>query len=307
MNEEHPNPPTQPESTMNADVPLITRHKQERKDLQSKIQSLKKSVPKGDKKKKKEITEEIAKLEYDLNARHTSELGTVQTTDVLNNSHQEENGDEELAIKDNEEGDDEATTTRISRAQKRRNKKATIECEREKRIVEQAERNKDGPRLMELNAISTVLKDLGLELHNIAADGNCLYCAVNHQLETNGRPTFTVSKLRKITAEFMRENKDEFLPFMYNESDEPVSEEYFEDYCKEVASTKLWGGQLELRALSNILKCPIKVIQASGPPTLQGENFSGPALILAYHRHLYRLGEHYNSTIVASNQSSDND
>ncbi|RZB39090.1 OTU and/or Peptidase C65 domain containing protein [Asbolus verrucosus] len=273
---------------------LIKRHKQERRDLQSKIQSLKKSVTKGDKKKKKEISEEIARLEQELDQKQSSELEAFKP-----------NISDEAAAGEETNNTEEPSNTRISRAVKRRNKKAQEEKEREKRILEQTEKNKEGPRMTEMNAIKEVLKKIGLQLFNIPADGNCLYCAVNHQLETTERETYTVAKLRKLTAEFMRENKDEFLPFMYNESDETVSEEYFEAYCKEVATTKLWGGQLELRALSNILRCPIKVIQANGPPTLQGENFEGPELILAYHRHLYRLGEHYNSTVAVHDNEED--
>ncbi|EFA04273.1 deubiquitinase OTUD6B [Tribolium castaneum] len=275
---------------------LLKKHKQERKDLQAKIQSLKKSVTKGDKKKKKEVTEEIARLEQELETKHSSELGSLKpVTEEQIPEDSETADDPEAPNEDNQ-------PVRVSRAGRRRNKKAQEEREREKRIQEQAEKNKEGPRMTEMNAIKEVLAKMGLQLFNIPADGNCLYCAVNHQLVSTGREAYTVPKLRKLTAEFMKENKEEFLPFMYNESDETVSEEYFESYCKEVATTKLWGGQLELRALSNVLKCPIKVIQANGPPTLQGENFEGPELILAYHRHLYRLGEHYNSTIVLKDE-----
>jgi OTU domain-containing protein 6 len=39
-----------------------------------KIQSLKKSTTKGDKKRKKEIIEEIARLELELQERHNEEL-----------------------------------------------------------------------------------------------------------------------------------------------------------------------------------------------------------------------------------------
>lgn len=42
--------------------------------LLGKIQSLKHSVPKGDKKKKKEITLEIAKLEAEQDERHNKEI-----------------------------------------------------------------------------------------------------------------------------------------------------------------------------------------------------------------------------------------
>ncbi|XP_044267094.1 deubiquitinase OTUD6B [Tribolium madens] len=277
---------------------LLKRHKQERKDLQAKIQSLKKSVTKGDKKKKKEVTEEIARLEQELEIRHSSELESLKPAAEEPTPDDSETPDEPEDNPDNQ-------SVRVSRAGRRRNKKAQEEREREKRIQEQAEKNKEGPRMTEMNAIKEVLAKMGLQLFNIPADGNCLYCAVNHQLVLTGREAYTVPKLRKLTAEFMKENKEEFLPFMYNESDETISEEYFESYCKEVATTKLWGGQLELRALSNVLKCPIKVIQSNGPPTLQGENFEGPELILAYHRHLYRLGEHYNSTVVLKDEDEE--
>ena len=42
--------------------------------FQAKIQVLKKSASKGDKKKKKETTEEIARLELELNEKHDKEL-----------------------------------------------------------------------------------------------------------------------------------------------------------------------------------------------------------------------------------------
>ncbi len=52
---------------------LEKQHRKERKELQAKIQALKKSVSKGDKKKKKEVTEESAKLEADLDRKHQEE------------------------------------------------------------------------------------------------------------------------------------------------------------------------------------------------------------------------------------------
>lgn len=268
---------------------LLKKHRQERKDLQARIQALKKAATKGDKKKKKETAETIVQLEKELDDKQSAELQNLEVTNNIN-----EIGNSETA---EAEPEPEETTTRVSRAQKRRNKKQTEDREREKRIAEQEENNKQGPRIVELNTIKSILQNEGLQIHNIPADGNCLYCAINHQLDVTGRNSLNVSKLRKLTAAFMRDNKEEFLPFMYNDDDEVVDEEQFEKYCKDVANTKLWGGQLELTALSNVLKCPIKVIQASGPSTVQGENFEGPPLTLTYHKHLYRLGEHYNSTV----------
>lgn len=289
---------------MTSEDEVRQRHKQEKKDLFSKIQSLKKSIPKGDKKKKKETTEIIAQLEKELEDKHNEEIAAFNTQNESDYTKVEELSDAQLKNNDvsiETDSKPEEKVGRISRAQRRRDKKAIEEAEREKRICEEKEKNKNGPKIVELNTIKEVLKTMGLALYDVAADGNCLYCAVNHQLESKNQESFSTTKLRKLTANFMKENKDDFIPFMYKDSGEPVSETYFEEYCKEVASTKVWGGQLELKALSNILKCPIKVIQASGPPTVLGEDFNGPELILTYHRHLYSLGEHYNSTVNICN------
>lgn len=265
---------------------LLKKHRQERKDLQARIQSLKKTAVKGDKKKKKEVAETILQLEKELDEKQSLELKDIpiQTTEIPIESEDKINEDEEIA------------PNRVSRAQKRRNKKEIANKEREKRIAEEEKNNRQGPRVIELNTIKEILQTEGLQIHNIPADGNCLYCAINHQLDVTGRTSLNVSKLRKLTATYIHENKEDFLPFMYNDDDEIVDEEKFEKYCKDVANTKLWGGQLELTALSKALKCPIKIIQASGPLTIQGETYEGPPLILTYHKHLYRLGEHYNST-----------
>lgn len=276
---------------------LIKKHRQEKKDLQAQIQTLKKTAPKG--KKKKEVSDQIAQLEQELEERHERELSAIQKSEVVNSEGDTSQNDEEFVEIPQE-------NTRVSRAQRRRNKKTNEEKERDKRIQEQEEINKKGPRVTETNAIKEILQAEGLLLHNIPADGNCLYCAVNHQLKITERESLSVPKLRELTAQYMRDNKEDFLPFMCNDSDEPFSDEQFDDYCKDVATSKFWGGQMELKALSNVLKCPIKVIQASGPTTVQGEDFSGPPLTVTYHRHLYRLGEHYNST-VAVPQTIDDD
>ena len=68
-------------------------------------------------------------------------------------------------------------------------------------------------------------------------------------------------------------------------------------------STHEWGGQLELQALTQILKAPITVHEAGKEPVLMGAGGEGgggggaAALQLSYHRHAYSLGEHYNSVV----------
>lgn len=55
---------------------------------------------------------------------------------------------------------------------------------------------------------------------------------------------------------------------------------------------------LQLRALSQVLRRPFEVVQAEGRPVVIGEEFSDSSstpVLLTYHRHMYGLGEHYNS------------
>ena len=75
-----------------------------------------------------------------------------------------------------------------------------------------------------------------------------------------------------------------------------MSEQEFTAYLKDISDTKAWGGQLELRALSEHLKLPLEVVQSEGPPMIVGESGKGPNVVIAYYRHMYGLGEHYNST-----------
>lgn len=53
---------------------LAKQHRKEKKDLQAQIQSMKNAVPKNDKKRRKQLMEEIAKLEADLTQKHEEEV-----------------------------------------------------------------------------------------------------------------------------------------------------------------------------------------------------------------------------------------
>jgi len=86
----------------------------------------------------------------------------------------------------------------------------------------------------------------------------------------------------------------------------------------------MWGGHLELQALAGALKVPITVYEATadnfvakvhhGMPflgcsphyrthsdflltRLKEDDCEGEPLELSYHRHMFSLGEHYNSVV----------
>lgn len=288
------------------DDDLQAKHRKERKELQSKIQALKKSADKGDKKRKREVLDEIAKLELALEQRQQSELNAL-------------NGDQAKEVEsivdkpaafikvDNESqvgGGD-----RVSKAQKRRDKKAQAEREKQVEIAAQEELNKNGPRMLELQNLNKVLQKRVLVLHTIPSDGDCLYNAVAHQLVNAGYPPKDVSTLRGLAADYILANKDSLIFYMTNpRNGDILTDEEFVEYCHAVRNTPAWGGQIEIKALSNSLRVPIEVLQASGPPTVQNEhNVKGASLIITYHRFMYSLGEHYNSTKAACNKDSSPD
>lgn len=59
---------------------LVRRHRKEKKELQAKIQGMKNAVPKNDKKRRKQLTEDVAKLEREMEQKHREELEQLKLT-----------------------------------------------------------------------------------------------------------------------------------------------------------------------------------------------------------------------------------
>lgn len=291
------------------DEDLSARHKKERKELQAKIQALKKTAGKGDKKKKKEVLEEIARLESDLDKKHADELAQAENTEKTTTNEENLNNEQDDNQNDVDSDAGQDKNVRVSRAQKRREKKAIEEKQRQAEILAQDEINKTGPRVIELNTIKKILAKRDLLLHPIASDGNCLYNAIRNQLKITERFVDDVQTLRNKTADYILQNKDSLIFYMTNpDSGDCLNDAEFEKYCSDLRNTAAWGGQIEISALSQILQVPIEVIQATGPSTIQGdEKFKGPNLVITYHRNMYSLGEHYNGTRPLIKNSSDDD
>ncbi|CAL8297014.1 unnamed protein product [Lota lota] len=277
---------------------LAKQHRREKKDLQAKIQSMKNGVPKNDKKRRKQLTEDIGKLEAELNKKQEEELIQLKSTE---NTQVEEavkveevvNGMESLGVDGDHEKADEKQP-RATKAQKRRDKKAAQEKERESRIAEAEVDNLLGARHQEGLKLAQKLAQRQLQIKEIASDGHCMYRAVEDQLAR--RLTLSLKALRSRTAEHMRGHVDDFLPFItHPNTGDMYSAEDFEKYCNEVDHTAAWGGQLELRALTEVLKLPIEVIQADASDIKIGEEYDIAPITLVYMRHAYGLGEHYNS------------
>jgi hypothetical protein len=60
-----------------------------------------------------------------------------------------------------------------------------------------------------------------------------------------------------------------------------------------------WGSQLEIKALVNQLRVPIHIYTSDAPVVKMGQEFAEEEdeLLVAFHKHAYALGEHYNSIV----------
>ncbi|GIX97851.1 hypothetical protein CDAR_455651, partial [Caerostris darwini] len=154
---------------------VLSKHKKEKKELLATVQKMKHGIPKGDKKKKKDITAEIAQMTADLELKHAEEVKKFQSEDVSLESNPDSKvteQDTEL-VKDEQctdVGEDTNTTQKLSKAQKRRNKKSLKEKEREKAIAEQEIINLTGNRSVESAEISKKLSARGLTIHETIVD-----------------------------------------------------------------------------------------------------------------------------------------
>uniref|UniRef100_A0A8D2D1R7 ubiquitinyl hydrolase 1 n=1 Tax=Sciurus vulgaris TaxID=55149 RepID=A0A8D2D1R7_SCIVU len=262
---------------------LVRRHHKEKKELQAEIQGMKNAVPKNDKKRRKQLTEDVAKLEKEMDQKHKEELEQLR-----------------LTCKENK-----IDSVAISKAQKRQEKKAALEKEGEERIAEAEIENLSGARHVESEKLAQILAAKELEIKQIPSDGHCMYRAIANQLKEQDC-ALTVAALRRQTAEYMQSHVEDFLPFLTNPNSGNMYTPEFGKYCDDIVNTATWGGQLELRALSHILQTPIEIIQADSPAIIVGEEYSKKPLILVYMRHAYGLGGHYNSVAWLVNTATEN-
>lgn len=150
----------------------------------------------------------------------------------------------------------------------------------------------------------------GLEEHEIRPDGHCLFSAVADQLGRAGVPLVPSGAadgavvdgegaepgykvVRRVAAGYIEARGDEFAGFL---------EEDLGSYVRKIRDTAEWGGQLELLALASVYGVEVCVVQDGRTevisPSGGGDIKEGDErkkIWLAYYRHGYGLGEHYNS------------
>jgi OTU domain-containing protein 6 len=195
--------------------------------------------------------------------------------------------------------------------QKERLARRAAEQEAASERAEEEAANMTDHRARESVYMKKMFESNGLVEQEIAPDGHCLFSAMADQLGqydvpleddrgaegdaststssstgSGGEPRFKT--VRRAAAAFMQAHADDFAPFL---------DEDLEAYVAKMRDTAEWGGQLELTALARRYESEIRVIQ-DGRTERIGEDegrASGRTLWLAYYRHGYGLGEHYNS------------
>lgn len=319
---------------------LLARHRKEAQDLQARVTQKKKSATKKTRKAVNDECDSLerelkTRQEGEIKVFKAAQNGAVE--EGLPNGSAENDAAEEEELKEGEkengkpaaedmEGQDNDRDSNIhgsmgklslygdpeTRQQRKPNRQkarlARRAAEREELARQAAEEAESLPDLREREREVMVeqFQRRGLTEKVVRADGHCLYAAVAEGLSSSGlglRPQILqdvegsgedFKVVRTAAAKYIEKHPDDFVPFL---------EESIDDYVTKVRDTGEWGGQLELLALSKAYGVDISVIQGDGT-TIDiegdGESDNKKRIWLAYYKHNFGLGEHYNSLRQAS-------
>ena len=304
---------------------LQARHRKEQGDLQSKITQKKKNASK---KTRKGVNDECDALQRSLQERQQAELATLSQNTILDDVqalqvHDDGDENDKTGPSGATEQDkpstgvkEEVDSTQVDggapavssaptlggRSKKPNRQKARLArraAEQESQSAQAAEEAANLPDLREreLAVMQEQFKRLGLTEITIRPDGHCMYSAVATQLQAgqlqttesdHGSSVKPFQLVRKAAGSFISNHPDDFAAFL---------EEPLDVYVAKIKDTAEWGGQVELQAVARAYGVDINVLQANGrvEKIESGSSCSQDPLWLAYYRHSYSLGEHYNA------------
>lgn len=314
---------------------LLAKHRKEQKDLQGRITQKKKSATKKTRKgvndecerMQQDLTERHQSEIAELNGDTTEAVDGMADLDL--DDETPTNTEPSEAPQHKEESEPVPTSPSEDQSNPRTKKPNRQKARLARRAAEQAAAsaaaaeeaaNQTDYRGNEKEVMEGVFKKLGLKEIEVNPDGHCLYSSVAKQLDSSGvglrpdpsrivlQPTTqtridTVASpqhdgyraVRAVTADFIVQNKDDFEAFM---------EEPLDEYTRKIRLTAEWGGQLELQAIARAYGVEINVVQSDGRmekieagdmDSFEEEEKRKRVIWLAYYRHSYGLGEHYNA------------
>ncbi|KAH7407802.1 hypothetical protein BKA64DRAFT_431042 [Cadophora sp. MPI-SDFR-AT-0126] len=289
---------------------MQTRHRKEQKDLQGRITNKKKNATK---KTRKGVNSECEELERELKERQNQEVmalngepADVEDVPDLEDDTTEEhtvNGVNGIAARLDKTTISEPEPSEDGQPRKRNRQKERLarRAAEQEAAIEQAKQeaaNQPDQKAVERKKMLDQFTAKGLVEKSIRPDGHCLFSAVADQLSQVGISLGPESEdlkegerykvVRKAAARYIEGHPDDFVAWL----DEPL-----EQYVEKIRDTAEWGGHLELLALAKTYKVEICVLQDGATQTIEpGDEKKDPERIwLAYYRHGFGLGEHYNS------------
>ncbi|XWW96289.1 hypothetical protein V2A60_004262 [Cordyceps javanica] len=280
------------------------RHQEELKDLRSRIANKKRNATK---KTRKAVNDQCTELDRALLEKQALEIAMLNGETPVDNATEtghESNNDEALAkevdeklevstIKEPPVPNNTHQPNQKRNRQKERLARRAAEQEAAMTKAEEEASKMTNHRAIENAYMKKKMEAEGLVEQDIAPDGHCLFSAVADQLQTQlsiplsrfasetKEPAYKT--VRRTATEFMESHGDDFSPFIEGE---------FDTYLTRMRDTAEWGGEPELIALARAYDVKIRVVQDGRTEEIG----TGDRLVwLAYYRHGYGLGEHYNS------------
>ncbi|OQE43535.1 hypothetical protein PENCOP_c003G08629 [Penicillium coprophilum] len=319
---------------------LLSKHRKEQKDLQGRITQKKKSATKKTRKGVNDECERLQHDLSEKQQAEIAQLNGDSTEGLEDLSLEDDQPAEDEDLKQDKPAEkpqeskskaesipepSSAPNTKKPNRQKARLARRAAEQAAQSAAAAEEAATQTNYRGNEQEVMDAVFKKLGLKEIEVTPDGHCLYSAVAIQLDESGvglRPDpsrivlqpATQSRIdtvaspqhdgyravRAVTADFIMEHKEDFEAFM---------EEPLESYTRKIKLTAEWGGQLELQAIARAYGVEINVVQKDGRmekiesgdgDSIDEEEKRKRVIWLAYYRHTYGLGEHYNALVKKS-------
>jgi OTU domain-containing protein 6 len=302
--------------TMSSRDELLALHKKQQRDLVATITGLKKQATK---KTRKNVLTKCQEMQLELDQRQQEELRQLDNPDLQCTTDTQITPEEllsQMEISDPVEEQPVATPSEPTLGKKRNRQKERLarrQAEKDKIRDEALAEAADtiDYRQIEIDSMNTLLSMNGLEIHEIKPDGHCLFASIKHQLEQRhqnldveevdlnehnlNQMLYDVEKLRKLAGDYILENRNEFIPFLFDEQTGEIRD--IDNYVDELTTTAMWGSDMEILALAKVFNCPIHIYMAGASTIEINQDGNLPKLLLGYFKHSYGLGEHYNSLV----------
>jgi OTU domain-containing protein 6 len=165
------------------------------------------------------------RLESELKLRHETELKELEESTTGSSGGDTNVVEEEVTTTGVEQLDIQNKPAKKNKAKLRKEKKMQEFEDARKKAGEESQ-GMINHKELEDSAIQATLDTMNLKLKLISADGHCLYNSLAHQLSIEGKD-YTYRDLRSLASKYIRENADDFWPFMIDDNGDMMDQGSF--------------------------------------------------------------------------------